>query len=313
MRLLVLSRNADDYRQLLTPVSGLAVEYSTSPTDLSGPADMLLAEPDYAAAYVSSGLDVSWIQSTWAGVRPIVEALASREKANSETAPIVTGVKGIFGQQIAEYVLAFLLRDVRRSALFERQQRDGVWKEVWPDTLSGRTALIFGTGSIGSELARVLKVFGVRCIGVSRRGSPAATFDQTLSLARCREAVSDADIVLSTLPDTAETEGLIDRAMLESMNARSTLVNVGRGNNVDETALADVMATTPSRKALLDVFAVEPLPTDSALWRLPNVTITPHVAAVSHPHEIAAIFTANCARYMAGMPLDFVVDLQRGY
>ena len=308
MKVLVLSRNADDYRQLLAPPPGLSVEYSTSPTDLSGPVDILLAEPDYAAAYVSSGLDVSWIQSTWAGVRPIVEALAI-----ADAAPIVTGVKGIFGLQIAEYVLAFLLREVRRSALFERQQTDGVWEEVWPGTLKGRTAVILGMGSIGSELARALRVFGVRCVGVSRSGSPVAAFDETFAFPMCREAVAEADIVVSTLPDTAETEGLIDRAMLGSMGGGSTLVNVGRGSNVDEAALADVMAQTPTRRALLDVFAVEPLPQDSPLWRLPNVTITPHVAAVSHPHEIAGIFATNCTHFLKGAPLDFVVDLQLGY
>lgn len=308
MRLLVLSRDAEAYRQLLSGVGDLSAEYCSAPAAVSGEADILLAEPDYAAAYVAAGHKVSWIQSTWAGVRPIVEALTA-----ARASPVVTGVKGIFGLQIAEYVLAFLLRDVRRSALFERQQTEGVWDEVWPETLKGRTAVIFGTGSIGSELAGILKVFGVRCTGVSRSGAAVAQFAQTLSFSGCRQAVAEADIVVSTLPDTLETEGLIDRTMLESMSAGSILVNVGRGSTVDEAALADVLAATPSRKALLDVFAVEPLPANSALWRLPNVTITPHIAAVSRPGEIAEIFQTNCMRFLAGKPLEFVVDLGRGY
>ena len=308
MQLLVLSREADTYRQLLSDVTDLHAEYCTAPAAISGAADILLAEPDFAAAYVGSGHKVSWIQSTWAGVRPVVEALTA-----ARASPVVTGVKGIFGLQIAEYVLAQLLRDVRRSTLFERQQTERVWDEVWPETLKGRAAVIFGTGSIGSELAGALKVFGVRCTGVSRGGTAVAPFEQTLSFSRCREAVARADIVVSTLPDTVETEGLIDRTMLESMAEGSTFVNVGRGSTVDEAALADVMAARPSSKALLDVFAVEPLPADSVLWQLRNVTITPHIAAVSHPGEIADIFVANYTRFLAGTPLEYVVDLERGY
>ena len=308
MRLLVLSREANSYRQLLSDSLELSAEYCTSPSDISGAADVLLAEPDFAAAYVSSGLEVSWIQSTWAGVRPVVEAVKA-----AGISPVVTGVKGIFGQQIAEYVLAYLLRDVRRSLLFEQQQAQRVWEEVWPETLKGRTAVVFGTGSIGCELARVLKVFGIHCVGISRRGAGVAPFDETLPFVGCGKVLADADIVVSTLPDTRETEGLIDRSLLESMSAGSVFLNVGRGSAVDECALAEVMAANPARKALLDVFTVEPLPTDSALWRLPNVTITPHVAAVSHPREVARIFVGNCERFLAGAPLDYVVDLRRGY
>lgn len=308
MKILVLSRDADAYRQMLSPGDDAEVEFCDTPSQAAGSFDVLLAEPDYAADYLSAGFGARWIQSTWAGVRPIVDALA-----RSSAQPQITGVRDIFGPQISEYVMAYLLRLSRRSALFEQQQQQRQWQELWPDRLTGKKLTIVGTGSIGSHLARVASAFGMMVTGVSRSGSVNDAFHVMLPLGQCHKALAGADVVVLTLPDTPETEGLIDRMLLASMGDNSVFINVGRGSTVDETALAELMAENPNRSALLDVFQTEPLPADSPLWRLPNVTITPHVSAVSYPQDIANIFTQNLARYRKGEPLLHLVDVNRGY
>jgi phosphoglycerate dehydrogenase-like enzyme len=101
--------------------------------------------------------------------------------------------------------------------------------------------------------------------------------------------------------------------MLGAMRDDSILINVGRGCTLDEAALVEVLMERPSRRALLDVFTEEPLPSDSPLWRQPNVTITPHVAAVSYPWDVVAVFEENLQRDREGRALLHRIDIERGY
>ncbi len=305
MKILVLEEFAEGYAEYLTGVAD-DISYAVSPDGAGRDYDVLLAQPDLAAAYLDDGGRVQWIQSTWAGVRPLADALEGG-------GILVTGIKAVFGAQIAEYVFTYLLEELRHPATYRAAQRRRQWQEVLPGTIANRHMVIVGTGSIGGHLANVAGAFGLRVTGVSRSGAAVPGFDSVLPVNRLGEAVADADYVVLVLPDTAAANKLFDADVFSAMTRKPLLVNVGRGSSVDDAALLQALREERVRGAVLDVFDTEPLPADNPLWTQPGVVITPHVAAVSYPADIAQIFLRNLDKYKAGEPLDFVVDLSRGY
>ena len=115
------------------------------------------------------------------------------------------------------------------------------------------------------------------------------------------------------MPNTTATRRLVDCVLLDALPPRAVLVNPGRGSVVDEAALAEALRSGRLAAAVLDVFDEEPLPPDHILWRTPNAVITSHTAALSVPSDIAPLFIRNCRRFMAGQPLEYQVDFERGY
>ena len=125
--------------------------------------------------------------------------------------------------------------------------------------------------------------------------------------------LADVDYLVSVLPDTPATTGLLDAAAFEALPAHAYFINVGRGNIIDEMALLDALQNTQIAGATLDVFDKEPVPATSPLWDAPNLSITAHIAAISHPSLIVPIFVNNYRRYTNNEPLQHVIDLERGY
>ncbi|NKC00005.1 MAG: D-2-hydroxyacid dehydrogenase [Pseudomonadales bacterium] len=307
MSILVLSQDALDYTEFLNKEAD--IYFATDAKQLNADQfsfDILLAQPDLAAQYLQLGGTASWIQSTWAGIEP----LTKEEKAKSL---LVTGVKEIFGPLIAQYVFAYLLDDVRDLGRALRAQTDKQWQPYTPETLQDRHLVILGTGSIGVEVAAVAKSFRMRVTGVSRSGQVKPGFDTVLPIDRLYHATSDADYFLIVLPGTDDTAGLINADVLATLPSTAMLLNVGRGVTLNEDALVTALQSKLLRKAVLDVFQTEPLPAESSLWDTPNTYITPHISAVSYPHEVAKIFLHNLDLYRAGESLDYLVDLDRGY
>lgn len=305
MNILVLEEFADSYPELLNGIAH-QISYAASLDHVGRDYDVLLAQPDLAAAYLRDGGGVKWIQSTWAGVRPLAEALQGRQI-------LMTGIKDVFGGQIAEYVFTYVLEELRRPASYRAAQRQKQWQQVLPGTAATRHMVIVGTGSIGSHLAGVAKAFGIRTTGVSRSGAALPGFDKVVPVTQLGDAVTDADYVVLVLPDTEATNKLIDADVFAAMGNQPLLFNVGRGSTIDHDALLEALRKGSVRGAVLDVFDNEPLPDDSPLWDEEGIVITPHVAAVSYPADIAKIFLSNLQKYEAGEPLDYVIDLSRGY
>ena len=305
MNILILEEHAEGYREHLAHVPD-KLSFATALDDVGERYDILLAQPDLAAAYILAGGRVDWIQSTWAGVRPLADAL-------SGSGVVVTGIKQVFGPQIAEYVFTYVLDELRNPMGYRAAQRQQRWQPVLPRSLNTRHMVVAGTGDIGTALAVVARSFGMRVTGVSREGEPKPEFDLVLPAARLRGALNDADYVVVALPDTADATDLFDADAFSAMAQRPLLVNVGRGSSVVDEALISALRAGQVRGAILDVFDTEPLPEDDPLWLEPGVVITPHVAAVSYPADIANIFLSNLERYRAGARLDFLVDLERGY
>ncbi len=227
---------------------------------------------------------------------------------------IVTRAPGVFGPWMAEYVVGWCAWVTQRVETYREAQRQRRWLDhVLPDRLRGKTLAIVGLGDIGRAVARAARVLGMRVIGVSRAGRPVREAARVFKVGQMARALAEADFVVILLPLTPETTGIFGADALAVMKPTAWLVNIARGRVVDETALLEALEQKRIAGAILDVFAIEPLPPHHPLWRMDNVVITPHISGPSTPEEITPVFNDNLARYLAGKPLHHLVDRQRGY
>ncbi|MFT4799288.1 MAG: phosphoglycerate dehydrogenase-like enzyme [Candidatus Azotimanducaceae bacterium] len=304
MNILIVDERANEYRQHLTNAKH-SFQFSTELPDNSV-CDILLASPALAASALKSGARPGWIQSTWAGVESIVPTVKALGGIH------LTGLKGIFEPLMSEYVFAYMLNDLRSISHFRNFQEQHHWNDQkMPGTLTGKSLAVLGTGSIGAHLSKTARQFGMKTIGVNRQGNPSIDFDviETDIL----RALKTADYVVCCLPHTSQTIGVIDASCFSAMKDNAMFINVGRGSSVVEPALIEALSNAKIRCAIIDVFENEPLPTNSPLWELANLTVTPHISAPSFPVDVAKIFLDNLSRYEDGAPLRYEVDLDSGY
>ena len=269
--------------------------------------EVCLAQPDLFAAAAERLPALRWVQSSWAGVGPMVPVLRQRPGVAA------TCAKGIFGTAVSEYVLGWLLALDRRLLDYSAQQRQGLWAPLPQRSLAGRKVLLLGVGSIGSAVASRLASFGMDVVGVSRSGEQVQRVARTWRSADRVGAARGADLVVSSLPATPATRGVVDARLLAALAPGAVLINVGRGSAVNQDALLDALGSGHLRAAVLDVFDEEPLPAEHPLWTTSGVHITPHVAAPTRPSDIARLFAANLQRWRSGRPLEGLVDAGRGY
>lgn len=266
---------------------------------LGSPGHVLAAAPRLPA--------LRWVQSTWAGTAPLLPLLEQRPQLR------LTGVKGIFGPLMAQYVFGWLAVLERRLFDYREQQKQRLWRQL-PESGTGlRHMVVLGTGSIGSHLARTAVHFGFRVSGVSRSGQPVADFDRVQPVTEIEQAVAGAEVLLSVLPDTPASRDLIDVRILGALAPGAIVINVGRGSVLVEADLLAALASGQLSAAVLDVFREEPLPAAHPFWTAPNLYLTPHVAAVTPAAALAELFLDNLSRYQAGEPLAHEVDAARGY
>lgn len=266
---------------------------------------ILFGRPDMVAACLPSWPDIEWVQSTWAGVEPLL-ALGRRDYR-------LTVVKDIFGPQMSEYVFAHLL--AHELKLYERRARqlEKDWFRRPSGTLAGKHIGIMGTGSIGSHIAQTARTFAMKVSGLSRSGAGVAGFDSVARSDQLHAWLENLDYLVCALPRTPATDRLLDTTALAKLPGHAYLVNVGRSNVLDEAALLDALTQGRLAGAALDVFDEEPLPPGNPLWEAPNLSITAHVAALSHPSLVIPIFLENLGRYQEGRELQYEVDFEAGY
>jgi phosphoglycerate dehydrogenase-like enzyme len=180
-------------------------------------------------------------------------------------------------------------------------QRAVRWKRWLQPLLLGKTVAILGVGAISEQLARHCRAFGMRVVGVSSRAT-APDFDEIVPRARLVSAVAGADFVVVLVPLSAETHHMIDAAVLAAMKPSAFLVNLARGNVIDEQALVAVLRERRIAGAGLDVFATEPLPPSSPLWTLDNVIVTPHIGGLSdvYAEQAIPVLIENLRAFLAG-------------
>ncbi len=233
--------------------------------------------------------------------------------------PILRVVNADLTARMSEYVVFHCLRILRQHERFVRQQRERVWADddLQPAASDVRVG-IMGLGVMGADAAAKLRVMGFDVAGWSRSrkdlpGVACFAGEEGLSAFLAR-----TDILVSVLPLTAETAGIIDKALLGGLarDGRTSgphLINAGRGGLQVEADILAALDDGTLASATLDVFQTEPLPAESPLWSHPRVTVTPHNAAMSSPEAIAALIAKQIRGHEAGEPFEHVVDRARGY
>ena len=244
---------------------------------------------------------------------------------------VVTNMRGIFSDVIADHVFAFILCFAKNFHVYMRQQMQGLWHaigrepnelpgysgpgEVHPSdraaiTLADSTLGVLGLGGIGGETARRGLAFGMRVIGVDPIAPCAPEGVELLRPDRLDEMLAQSDFVVIAAPHTPETFKLFNRERIRKMKRTAYLINVGRGVIVDLADLTAALQAGEIAGAGLDVFEVEPLPAGHPRWKMSNVIITPHTAAASPrvPERHLETLLDNLRRFASGQPLRNVVD-----
>ena len=233
---------------------------------------------------------------------------------------LLTGEKGLVGEHLADHGFGLLLALTRKIAAAQAlghqawQHREALRRDELE--LTGATMGIVGLGGTGRAMARRAAAFGMRCIAVDRDAVPTAPeVTEVWPAARLPELLGASDVVAVCCPLTRETRGLFDAATFDRIRPGAFLVNVTRGEVMDEAALVAALTVGHLRGAALDVAPREPLPPDSELWRLPNVVMTPHTAGASQFRAGRNLerFVSNLRLLREGRPLQGLVDKGLGY
>ncbi len=286
--------------------------------------DRIIPDPELAP-------NLKWIQHHYTGIGSSIDRLLSTNRPNL----IVTTLSGAAASQIAEYVLAMLLTFSHQLPALSAQQKKAEWpKDRWerfkPRELRTSTVGIIGYGSIGRQVARLLREFGTTVLASKYdamqpidngytpegMGDPDGDLVHRLYPAQAlKSMLKDCDFIVVAVPLTSQTRGLVDAGALSVCKPTAYLIDVSRGGIVDHVALIKALNEHKLAGAALDVFPEEPLPKKSPLWEMPNVIITPHIAGISAHYDERAmlLFAENLSRYLADLPLFNVFDLKKGY
>lgn len=261
--------------------------------------------------------ELRWIQSWSAGVDWLLEPDLP---ADVPAGLRVTSASGVHAVPIAEHVFAMLLALARGLPQAVAAQADARWSgddEVERFELEGRRMVLLGLGEIGARVARIAGAFGMLVTAVRHHpdegGAPGVA--RVVGTDALLDVLPSADVLVVTVPLTDDTRGMVGAGAIAALPRHAVVVNVGRGEVVDQDALASALAAGRLGGAALDVFQHEPLPADSPLWGLDRVVLTPHTAGDT-PHyadRALAIFLDNLDRYRRDRPLRHAVDLGAGY
>lgn len=202
-----------------------------------------------------------------------------------------------------------------RLADVDAAKRDKVWRrdDISPKTgnLSGKHMVLIGLGAIGQEIARKAKAFDMTVTGISRTTDSIPNVDRILPRSELQAAAAEADILMVAAISNAETDKIVSRAVIGAMKPTAYVINIARGQMIDEPALIEALQAGRIAGAGLDVAVTEPLPADHPFWTLPNVLITPHIAGAGSPGNddggFAKIFIDNLRRWIDKKPLTKVV------
>lgn len=314
--LTIISRDAAIYSAVLAnkQLPGLNIITATESVenvDLNK-IEILLTEPGIAAEILEQCHNLRWLQSTWAGNTPLL-AMAKKDY-------VLTGAKGIFGAAMREYVFAYLLYFERNIETFKRKalpsqegQSPNYWTQPSIGTLKSKRLGILGAGSIASDLVSAARLFEMEIVGINRSGKSETNYDALYTIDNLCEFASRLDYLVCILPDTKETRHIVDARFLEHLPKDCVLINAGRGNSIDDSALINALNKQQLKAAVLDVFKQEPLPNAHPYWHMENVYITQHTAAISSPYAVCEVFAENYTRWRNDQALKHSIDFTRGY
>ena len=296
--------------ELVTPGRG---EFA----DVIGDCDAIIGLPygDKGRKILRHGKKLRWVHSTSAGVERIVHLAELRDSQIT-----LTNAKIMMGPEIADHVFALLLMLTRNLKQYDREMESGTWKRgagrLPMIELRHKTMLIIGLGGIGSQVAQRAAAFGMRVLGVDPKDIPLSRdVEEVVVPDQLHRVLPEADVVVSCVPHTPASEGMLGAEEFAAMKEGVYVVNVSRGKVIQTEALVAALRSGKVRAAGLDVTDPEPLPADHPLWKMNNVIITPHVATRSDRsgERLINLIRDNIERFVTGRPLRHVVDKVAGY
>jgi len=279
----------------------------TLPEKLDADIIITLAKIDLAAARDASP-NLKWVQTTFAGMEGMVDELPKGLK--------ITNASGVHAEKGGEFVLAACLALAYQLPQFRTDKEEKAWNPLFGPVLNKHRVTLLGVGAIGIAAAENLRKLGCKVTGVTRSGMAKTKLDRIATLDELDEVLKDTDILVSTLPATPETEGLISRKRIRMLPKGAGVVVVGRAAPLDYEAIFDRLEDGSLRGAVLDVFPEEPIPTRDKTWKTPRLIVTPHCSVDDHTTYIdrcLEIFVDNLARFTAGRKLKNLVDPKEGY
>ena len=247
---------------------------------------------------------LEWLQTWSAGVDKY------QQQGVLQPGSMLTNATGAYGQSVSEHMFASMWAIMKNLHIYAAGNANAIWHDagraVTPD---GKTALMIGTGDIGSHFARLCKAVGMETIGVRRNPSiEAEGIDHIVGFESLDDVLQYADVIAMCVPSTSTTYHLLNAERIASLNPDAIIINAGRGDAIESQALADALAEGRIRGAALDVTEPEPLPANSPLWCEPKCLITPHVAGGNHleitERSIISIALGNVRCYANGQSLD---------
>lgn len=247
---------------------------------------------------------LEWLQTWSAGVDKY------QQQGVLQPGSMLTNATGAYGQSVSEHMFASMWAIMKNLHIYAAGNANAIWHDagraVTPD---GKTALMIGTGDIGSHFARLCKSVGMSTIGI--RCNPtveAPGIDHMVGFESLDDVLQYADVIAMCVPSTPTTYHLLNAERIASLKPDAIIINAGRGDAIESQALADALAEGRIHGAALDVTEPEPLPADSLLWCEPKCLITPHVAGGNHleitERSIISIALGNVRCYANGQSLD---------
>ena len=299
VNLLILDQFAEKYRRALEPkfpeVFIHAAKSKEEIGDFVEKMDVLLAFrfPD---ELMKKATRLQWIQSMATGVDYITNLPSLRKEI------LITSTRGMHGPQMSEMAFLHMLNLTRNYPRMLRNQDRRVW-ERWPQPLlSGKTVGILGIGVIAEELARKCKAFKMKVYGISKTAREVEGIDRFYSREELPRVAAEIDYLIVLVPYSPETHKIVNAKVLSAMKPTAYLINIARGQVIDEEALIEALKNRKIAGAGLDVFNEEPLPKDHPFWGMENVIVSPHVAGMSniYAEQLLPIFEENLRRFLKG-------------
>jgi len=310
MRVLIAEHDYPLYTQLLGQLAPDIEVMSTGDgaelSRLAAECPVWLGAPDLLATLLRQGHTPQWLQSTWAGITPLLAEGLSREYR-------LTRAVGIFGQVMAEFVLTYMLGHEREVLARLVSQVERKWDSRLSQSLAGRKALIVGAGDIGHSVAQFLVPFGVQVYGIASTPRSQAPFIEVGGLADLDRLVGEVDYVINLLPNTPETHDLYDAKLFAKFKPSALFINVGRGVAVVDADLVEALKAGHLAGAVIDVCRQEPLPQRHPFWTAWGLLLTGHSSAPTSPPAMVQLFIENVTAFEAGEALRGEVDFSRGY
>ncbi len=266
---------------------------------------------DITEEVVNKAIHLKWIMVMSSGLENMPFQTLKRRGI------LLTNARGIHKIPMAEFALGLMLLHAKQFLTYVKQQENHNWSKNAPlKELYGSTLLVIGAGTIGKEIGKYAKFFGLRTIGINRSGNPIEEFDEVYGMDSLLTVLPEADYVISVLPSTKETKGIFTMEKFKAMKKEAVFINLGRGDSVNEKDLLEALNNAEFTHAYLDVFNEEPLPERHPFWNCERITITPHTSARSKMYLPRAmeIFMKNLRVFLdGGRDMINMIDLDRGY